>query len=136
MTAWQFVWRRGFAPLLSTEALVALKSALEQNDPALLQGATTHPPPTPAVSDWPVEAACAVAYAAWQGDGLQTVGAVEEFFARACFRADQNLGERGACRWFLHWYDEAPRGAMRRSLLEEIEWTLAERAGLPCDPAA
>jgi hypothetical protein len=44
-----------------------------------------------------------VGYCAWQGDGLETVAEVEEFFARVCFEADQVLGEPAACRWFLNW---------------------------------
>jgi hypothetical protein len=136
MTAWQFVWRNGFAPILSTPALLALKYALEKDDPALIQGATTDPPPIPAIADWPVTAACALAYAGWRGEGLDTLGAVEEFFALACHRADQQLGEPGACRWFLSWYDETPRADMRRLLAEEIDRTLAERRAMPRHPAA
>src|SRR5215831_9634429 len=117
MMAWQFIWRSGFAPVLSTEALLALKEALERDDPTLIQGTTTDPPPLQVMSDWPVTSACAVAYAGWRGEGLDTVQSVEEYFARACFQADQNLGEPCACRWFLNWYDETPREQMRRLLL-------------------
>jgi hypothetical protein len=88
MTAWQKVFREAIAPQLSTRALLALKKALAVDDPALIQGATTEPPPLSAVRDWPVEAACAVAFAGWQGEGLATVGEVEDFFARICFGAD------------------------------------------------
>jgi hypothetical protein len=74
-----------------------------------------------------VERACALGYCGWQGDGLESVGEVEEFFARACFEADQRLGEPAACRWFLNWYDDTPREAMRQQLLGEVNWTLAQR---------
>jgi hypothetical protein len=58
---------------------------------------------------------------------LETVAEVEEFFARVCFEADQRLGEPAACRWFLNWYDEAPRAEMRRLLLAEVNRALALR---------
>jgi hypothetical protein len=104
-----------------------LKQALAADDPALIQGATTEPPPLRAVQDWPVEAACAVAYAGWQGEGLATIGEVEDFFARICFGADKALGEPAGCRWFFNWFDETPRGQMRLALLAEIDLALAGR---------
>ena len=79
------------------------------------------------VQDWPVEAACALGFCGWQGDELESVGQVEEFFARACFEADQRLGEPAACRWFLNWFDDTPRDHMRRDLLNEVELALAQR---------
>ena len=57
-----------------------------------------------------------------------TVGQVEEFFAKACYQADQRLGEPAACRWFLNWFDNTPRAEMRRELLAEVELALAVRA--------
>ena len=137
MESWRKVWRDGLAPLLSTEGLEALRRALESDDARLLQGATTTPPPLQCVQDWPVEAACGVGFCGWQGDGLETVAEVEEFFARACFEADQRLGEPAACRWFLNWFDETPRDEMRRLLLGEVNRTLAQRrSGEPDDAAA
>jgi hypothetical protein len=127
MKAWQRSFREGIAPLFSTHALLALKRALTQDDPALIQGATTEPPPLQAVQDWPVDAACAVAYAGWQGEGLATVGEVEDFFAQICFRADKALGEPAGCRWFLNWFDDTPRGQMRLALMAEIDLALASR---------
>jgi hypothetical protein len=101
--------------------------ALTRDDPRLLQGATTSPPPLQCVQDWPVEAACALGFCGWQGEKLHTVAQVEEFFARACFEADQRLGEPAGCRWFLNWFDETPRPEMRRLLLVEVQRTLAQR---------
>ena len=88
------------------------------------------------VLDWPVEGACVVGYCAWQGDGLETVGEVEEFFARVCFEADQRLGEPAAVRYFLNWFDDTPRDEMRRELLDEVNRTLAERFLPGAEPAA
>ena len=127
MESWRNVWRKGVVPLLSTESLEALRRALVNDDPRLLQGATTTPPPLQCVQDWAVEAACVVGFCAWQGDGLETVAEVEEFFARVCFEADQVLGEPAACRWFLNWFDDTPREQMRRELLVEVQRSLAQR---------
>src|SRR5262245_26042690 len=128
--SWRMVWREGFAPVLSTTGLLALRDALQSDDPRLSQGSTTTPPPLMCVQDWPVEAACALGFCGWQGEELETVGQVEEFFARACFEADQRLGEPAACRWFLNWFDDTPRGEMRNELLVEVERALAERVPL------
>jgi hypothetical protein len=127
METWRMVWRKGLVPVLTTEGLFALREALESDDHRLVQGATTTPPPLMCVQDWPVEAACALGFCGWQGDGLETVGRVEEFFAKCCFEADQRLGEPAACRWFLNWFDDAPRDEMRRELLAEVELTLMSR---------
>jgi hypothetical protein len=127
MESWRKVWRDGVEPLLSMEGLQALKQGLVSDDSRLMQGATTTPPPLMCVQDWPVEAACALGYCGWVGDGLETVGEVEEFFARMCFEIDQRLGEPAGCRWFLNWYDETPRDEMRSALLAEVERALAQR---------
>jgi hypothetical protein len=129
MESWRKVWREGLAPLLSVAGLEALRAALVQDDQRLQQGATTTPPPLQCVQDWPVEGACAVGFCGWQGEGLETVGEVEEFFARMCFEIDQRLGEPAGCRWFLNWFDETPRDEMRRQLLAEVNRSLAQRQG-------
>jgi hypothetical protein len=127
MESWKRCWRKGFAPLLSTDHLEVLRLALVNDDSRLLQGVTTEPPPLQCVQDWPVEGACAVSYAGWQGDSLGTVAEVEEFFAKCCFAADQRLQEPAGCRWFLNWFDDTPRQEMRSELLAEVQRTLAER---------
>src|SRR4051794_37938917 len=127
MESWRQVWREGFVPVLSTSGLETLRDALRTDDPRLTQGSTTTPPPLLCVQDWPVEAACALGFCGWQGEGLESVGEVEEFFAKACFEADQRLGEPAACRWFLNWFDDTPRAEMRRELLAEVELALGDR---------
>jgi len=104
-----------------------LKLALQSDSALLIQGSTTTPPPLMCVQDWPVEAACGIAYCGWKGDKLETVGQVEEYFARLCFEADQRLGEPAACRWFLNWFDDTPRNEMRRELLVEVERAIEKR---------
>jgi len=143
MESWRKVWRDGVAPVLSSQALEALRRALVNDDARLVQGATTTPPPLQCVQDWPVEAACVLGYCGWQGEGLETVAEVEEFFARLCFETDQTLGEPAACRWFLNWFDETPRAEMRAQLLPEVQRILGQRleqagddARTPTDEAA
>jgi hypothetical protein len=125
--AWQKVFREGLAPLLSTKSLEALRKALVEDDPRLLQGVTTQPPPLQCVQDWPVEGCCLVGFAGWQGDGLETVAEVEEFFARMCYEMDMKMGEPAACRWLLNDFDDRPREEMRRLYLTEVQRALAER---------
>jgi hypothetical protein len=127
MESWRYVWREGFVPVLSTVGLQELWLALLRDDHRLTQGRTTTPPPLMSMHDWPVEGACALGICGWLGDGLETVGDVEEYFARCCFEADQRLGEPAACRWFLNWFDDTPRWQMRQELAAEVERALAER---------
>jgi hypothetical protein len=127
MESWRKVWREGFAPLLPTVGLMALRDALSIDDHRILQGVTTSPPAMLCVQDWPIEGSCVLGFCAWQGEGLDTVGEIEEFFARTCLEADQHLGELAACRYFVNWYDDTPRAEMRSLLLEEVEQTLAQR---------
>jgi hypothetical protein len=128
-TAWQHVWRVGLAPQLSTRGLQALHKALSWDDPRLLQGSTTSPPPLQCVSGWPVRGCCPLCYALLDGEepGSITASRLEERFAQACYSADMLLGEPAAVRYFLNYVDETPRDVMRRQLLAEIERTLAQR---------
>lgn len=128
MESWKHVWRKGFAPLISTAGLEALRRALIEDDKRLMQGATTSPPPLQAISEWPVEGACPITLCGWLGDDLSTVGEVEAYFGRMCREADQALGEPAAVRWFLNWVDDTPRDEVRRSLLPEVNLELAKRA--------
>jgi hypothetical protein len=128
MESWRLTWRDGFAKVLPTQGLEALRDALRDDDNRLIQEATTTPPPLMCVQDWPCEAACALGICGWLGNGLSTVGEVEEFFAKACFDCDQLIGEPAACRWFLNWFDDTPRPKMREELLAEVELVLSIRA--------
>lgn len=128
---WRNTFRQGAAPLLSDQSLRALLAACEADDPRLIQGQTTFPAPVIYAGDCRVAAACALGYCGWMGDGLETVGEAEEFFARMCFEIDQRLGEPAACRWFLNWYDETPRDVMRQELASEIRRELMRRENLP-----
>ena len=121
---WRRVWRNGFLPLLSREGLLALQKALINDDPRLLQGATCHPPHLDAWQIRDVRCVCALGWCGWQGNGLRTVSQVEAYFQRLCDDADALLNEPAACRFFLNWYDDAPRAEMRRELLTEVSLAL------------
>lgn len=126
MESWRRVWRQGFVPKLSGKCLQALRDGLARDDCRIMQGATSSPPPLECVMDWPCEGACAIGYAGWHGKNLETVGEVEEFFAMMCFEADQLLGEPAACRHFLNWWDDTPRGTAVLALLAEVDLAIAE----------
>jgi hypothetical protein len=129
MESWKHVFRRGIAPFLPTRGLQALSLALATNDKRVLQSATTSPPPLACVSDWTVEAACPIGFCGWQnGEGLNTVVEVEQFFGNVCFMADQAIGEPAACRHFVNWADDTPRQEMFDALLVEVVAVLIERA--------
>jgi hypothetical protein len=130
LSAWQKVWREGVAPELSTPALLALRDALVNDSPELCQLVTTQPPPMPSWYECDVCAACLIAFAGWQGEGLSTVEQVEEFFARVCDRANVRLGEEGAVRYLLGWFDLTPRERMRVELFSEVELALTVRGAL------
>jgi hypothetical protein len=127
MELWRKVWRDGLSPLLSLESLEALRLALIADVPSLKQGQTTDPPALSCMKDFPVDAACLIGYCGWVGDGLRTVGEVDDYFGRMCFAIDQAMNEQAGCRWLLEWFDSTPRSEMRAELLPEVERSLARR---------
>ncbi len=135
---WLEVWRKGFAPQISTEALIGLRDAWERDDPRILQGKTTTP--LRYVQDWPVEGACSTAYCAAVSNGgfainddgsvnknAATVAECEEFFGRVCFKCDQIMGEPAACAFYLNFHDESPREEVRQSMIAELNDELQRR---------
>jgi|SRR5882724_1516151 len=134
MTSAELVFKQGFAPIMSTKALTALLAACETDDIRLTQGGTTTPPPMMGVRGWACEGSCGIGYAGWQGEELDTVGEVEEYFAMKCFQSDELLGEPAACRWFLNFFDDTPRGEMLTTLAGWIRSALADRDQLAAVP--
>lgn len=130
MLPWQRVWRLGLDPALSDRALKALRRGLMVDDPRLVQMHTTLPPALGGAGQHAVQACCALSYAGWQGEGLQTVDDVNTFFAKTCLAADDQLGEPATTRYFLNWFDKTPRYQMRRLLLAEVEQSLQTRRHL------
>jgi hypothetical protein len=130
METWRKALRDGFIPEMTTPHLEALRDMLRADDPRLCQGATTVPPPLMCVQDWPVEKCCMNALGGVMENGgffKATVGQAEAAFAELCYKADMRLGEQGACKYLLNWYDETPREEMRVELLAEVELALAAR---------
>jgi hypothetical protein len=137
MSMWKTVLQEGFLPGISSKALLALEHALRLDDPRLIQGATTMPPPLQCVLDWPCEGSCLRGFCAWADHDFEaSVGQVEEEFARACFDADERVGEKAGCRYLLNWFDETPRDEMRALLLPEIQAELARRCVMPLPEGA
>lgn len=127
MERWRDCWRRGIAPLLSTASLAVLVKALVEDDPRLIQGATCVPGVIEVTASWRPEQACALGYAGWIGDGLETVSEIEEFYVRLCDAIDERLADGLGFRWFVNWFDDTPRLEMRSQLLPEVERSLSER---------
>jgi hypothetical protein len=128
MVHWQQIWRLGIAPQLSAAAIRSLRRGLSTNDRRLVQGRTSNPPALLGLEDAEVEAACAIGYAGWQGEGHDTVGSLNAYFEHICSAADTALGEPCASRHFLDWFDATPREVMRRALAAEIEQHMAKPA--------
>jgi hypothetical protein len=127
MESWRLVLRQGFFPQWSTETLERTLAVLKADDRRLIQGSTTTPPPLMCVADYPVECCCLVAHCASEDPFNSTVGEVEEGFAKACYNADQMLGEPAACRWLLNWFDDTPRPQVLAELIEEFGQEISNR---------
>jgi hypothetical protein len=125
--SYQYVWREGFAPLLSLPALEALAAGLARNDPALIQGRTMLPEALMSNAEKPLTAADPVVYAMWKAGEIRTVAEADEAFNRLCYEADMKLGEPAAVRYHLNWWDDEPRALVFRELYSEVTRTIAER---------
>src|SRR5262249_27538517 len=90
------------------------------DDPRLVQGATTEPMPIALFSSEPIEGACAVGYCLWQGQRIDRVAALDLAFRRLCASADDLLDEPLSIA-FLNWFDEPPREEMGRALRAELD---------------
>ena len=90
----------------------------------------------PGLEEAEVEAACAIGWAGWHGEGHGQVASLERYFDRVCSRTDDLLGEPGAARVFLDWYDAAPRSVMRGMLLREIDRVVENDDAAMADHAA
>lgn len=126
MESWRYVWRNGIAPLLNDEQLYALLGGLVNDDSSLIQGQTTNPPPLLSMADEPCRGGCLVAYALWKGTE-KTVGEIELEFARIYFDCGSQLGDQDAIRYFLSWFDRAPRREAIDSMIGEAAESLRGR---------
>src|SRR5262245_21272961 len=118
---WRIVFRAS-APLLPRAGLLALREALAADDPTLLQGATTSPPPLECIGYWPCEGACPWGFCYWKASNeVLGVLQVEHWFGEFCTAVDEAAGEYTACRHFTCWVDDTPREEMRAALLPEVD---------------
>lgn len=127
MEAWKKCLREGFFPDMPTEGLVAALDALDRRDPALIQCLTAASNDITPEGEGRVCGACFVAYVYWRGEGLETNRQVQEAFARACLGADERLGEKAGCRYFLNKYDESVRNDFFPVLAVEVSLELYRR---------
>ena len=127
LDSWQITFRDGFAPLLPDSALDVLRTALELDDPRLIQGHTTSPIPLMRNEKEPIQCADPIAFALWQDNGLSTVGEVMDTYHRVLFAADCRLGQPAAVRYFLNWWDDGDRDNCRTLLLHEVEQEITRR---------
>lgn len=133
---WRQTFRKGIAPQLPPAGLEALARALVEDDPRLIQGVTLQPPPLPVCFAWDVEAADPLAYCLWKGLFLESVADVEEVWARACEVCDALLGEPGAVKRFLNFWDETDRAVARQLLLGEVRREMLRRVAGPVEEEA
>jgi hypothetical protein len=128
---WQVAFRDGFAPLLSTAGLEALRSALLHDSPAMVQGETAAFPDGTDPDRSPPTACCPLAYAGWRGEHLPTVASVEAWWLRVYDAAEVRLLDGRADGWeLLDFIDDSPRPVVRRGLMREVGRELARRAAV------
>lgn len=129
-TTWCRVFRDGFAPQLTTDELESLAVACETDDPRLIQGGTTTPPPLMCMQGAAVEAGCALGFVGAirnGGFGAATVGQCEQVFADLCHDAGERVGVPDACRFVLNWWDDNPRLQVFREFLSELRAEIGRR---------
>jgi hypothetical protein len=116
-------------PQLSTAGLEGLRKALERDDPRLITGSTTSPPPLACMEHEPLDGCCPLCTALLDGSPPRaySVGLMEHAFARTCFRCSELCGEPGAVRYFLNAVDEWSRPQLIANLLPEVKAALAAR---------
>ena len=129
MEPWRRVFREGIAPQLPLPALEALRRGLLKNDPRLRPGSTVEIARTG--HGIQVIQVCAIGYSAWKGACLETDRAIEEFFATVCARANETLGDPGACSYFISWFDNHRREVVFPLLLAEVNRAIAARTDVP-----
>lgn len=122
---WRRVWRDALGPMLSIDALTALRQGLATDDKRMIQGSTTQPPPIQAIGSWACEGACLIGYAGWRGHELDTIREVSEFFARTCAELETRMGEPAVVRHLTAFWDETPRPDAIALLLPEVDRSIA-----------
>ncbi len=113
---WKYSWHVGVAPSLPYAGLVALRKALAEDDPSLIQNKVAA-----SRYAWNTDAACAIGYCGWKAGLARTRCEVESFFRDV-------IGKDGVdANPFLTFFDGQPREQMRMTFLPEVEKTIAFR---------
>lgn len=131
---WQAVLRAALAEAPDA-GLVALRRALAQDSPTVIQGETCRPGWDRPEAE--VECACPLAYLAWKGKGVRRVGELEQHWARMSWELNQRFRDRHWCAVavLFAFLDDSPRHAVLAALLAEVDAELHER-GVNADAAA
>jgi hypothetical protein len=132
----RYVFLNGVAPSFDVPALTALRNGLAADDARMTQGRTVLPTPTDPGDPRPAACGCPVVYAAWKGEGVRGVGALDERFAAVCRNTERQTGVPHAAAEFLNWWDETPRAEARPVLLEWVELALAQATAETAVPDA
>lgn len=144
MENWRRVWRNGFAKVISTKGLIALRDVIQNDDQRLCRGTTAIPaylgvkldpiefddaiPPKSTRDPGAlVEYACAVGVCGWLGEGKQTVGELAKYFVDICNRVDGIVHNANASAFFTNWFDYTPSQIANRELLHEVNLELSTR---------
>jgi hypothetical protein len=124
------IFHAGIAHRLGLEGLIALRDALQADDPALLQNETVLPDINTHDRRETCTGACAIGLALWRGLELQTIGEVEYRFCSLAVAVDAQLGAGSCMRW-VQWFDELERNQMRRELLPQVLRAIEHEEGVP-----
>ena len=94
---WKTVFRKGIAPNLPTEGILALRDALKNDDSSLIQGTTCYPKTSGVLHPDAVrcQAACAISFCGWQS-GKENIQDVEDFLEDVCDACDRMMGGCGS----------------------------------------
>lgn len=125
---WLTAWR-ALTPHLTTRALEALERACETDSGELVQGVTCVPSIMQCPGGTVPCQACLIGYAGWRGEGLETIGEIEDYFARMTWKIDDTIGKT-CSRWLTCWFDETPRAEVFAALLPEIRAELFRRGSM------
>jgi hypothetical protein len=133
---WREAWE-DLEPHLSTPVLSAMLAGLESNDARIVQGVTHQPSLARAPSNAPPECGCLVAFGLWVGEGLETIGQIDQRFSQVnravptayrvfgAFDASQSIEE--ARRLFL----PVVRAAVARRQREAAEQAAEKGKAVP-----
>jgi hypothetical protein len=119
-------WREAWPALedhLSTAVLQAMLAGLEAEDVRLVQGITHLPTLATAPANAVPKCGCLVAYGLWIGEGLQTIGDIDERFSQV------NRAVASAYRVFGAWDASQDIAEARRLFLPVVRAAVRRRQG-------